>query len=208
MAYLEVLEKVEKAKIRAGRVGEAIQVVAVSKGRPLSALLSVYENGARDFGENRIPEFLEKLPNTPTDIRWHFIGTLQRNKVHKAIGHFTLIHSVDRPELAEKIDQAGGASLLLQVNTSGESTKHGLTIEQWRPHLESLFSLKQIQIKGLMTMAPLTEDHEVIRKTFRSLRQFRDELHLPLLSMGMSHDYEIAIEEGANILRIGSAIFE
>lgn len=203
-SYLSILEKV-------GR--QDITVIAVSKQRSIEEIKIAYDLGCRDFGENRIPEALEKMAVLPQDINWHFIGALQKNKVNKAIGHFTLIHSVDTPELAEKIAKSSEAanlttSILLQVNTSGEASKQGLNPEAWRPHLESLFSLKNIEIKGLMTMAPLTEDTAIIRKTFHSLREFRDELKLPLLSMGMSHDYEIALEEGANLLRIGTAIFK
>lgn len=202
MSYLKILEKVPSS----------ITVIAVSKQRSLAEIDEVYSQGCRNFGENRIPEVLEKISQAPSDINWHFIGPLQKNKVNKAIGHFALIHSVDTPELAEKIDHTSfekevKTSILLQVNTSGEMSKQGLNPEEWRTHLEKVFLLKNIEVKGLMTMAPLTEDLEWIRRTFRALRKFGEELKLPLLSMGMSHDYEIAIEEGANLLRIGTAIF-
>lgn len=205
--YLSVLEKIEKAGHK-----DSVQVIAVSKQRTLAEIEAVYAEGCRNFGENRIPEALEKISSLPNDIQWHFIGALQKNKVNKAIGKFALIHSVDTPELAEKIARSSEfanvtTSILLQVNTSGEASKQGLDPDSWRPHLDLLFSLKNIEIKGVMTMAPLTEDSSVIHKTFRRLREFRDELKLPLLSMGMSHDYEIALEEGANLLRIGTAIF-
>lgn len=201
-SYLSILEK----------AGPEVKVIAVSKQRSLAEIEAVYTLGCRDFGENRIPEAMEKISALPSDIHWHFIGPLQKNKVNKAIGKFTLIHSIDTPELAEKIARSSEAAnlttaILLQVNTSGEASKQGLSPDSWRPHLEHLFTLKNIQIKGLMTMAPLTEDTTVIRNTFRRLREFRDELKLPILSMGMSHDYEIALEEGANLLRIGTAIF-
>ena len=202
-SYLSILEKVAR---------KDITVIAVSKQRSIEEIKIAYNQGCRDFGENRIPEALEKMALLPKDINWHFIGALQKNKVNKAIGHFGLIHSVDNPELAAKIAKSSEAanvttSILLQVNTSGEASKQGLNPEAWRPYLESLFALKNIEIKGLMTMAPLTEDTALIRQTFRTLREFRDELNLPLLSMGMSHDYKIAIEEGANLLRIGTSIF-
>lgn len=199
--YLDILNKIAST-------GRNIKLVVASKNQPLSKILEVYKSGCRDFGENRIQEVLKKIHDGPPDINWHFIGTLQKNKVHQAIGKFALIHSVDSFELAKKISEANQTTpILLQVNTSGESSKHGLSIEAWRPHLEALFSLPHLQIQGLMTMAPHTDDKTLIRQTFRSLRRFGEELHLPHLSMGMSHDYEIALEEGATILRIGSAIF-
>lgn len=196
--YLEILEKTSKA---------GAKLVVVTKNQPLSKILEVYQEGCRDFGENRIQEALGKMEVAPQDINWHFIGTLQKNKVNKAIGKFSLIHSVDSFELAEKLSKKTEESILLQVNTSGESSKHGPSIEEWRPYLESLFCLPHIKILGLMTMAPLTEDTKIIRQTFRKLRQFGEELKLPQLSMGMSHDYEIALDEGATIVRVGSAIF-
>lgn len=196
--YLEILEKTAQAKAK---------LVVVTKNQPISKVLEVYQAGCRDFGENRIQEALLKIGEVPADVHWHFIGTLQKNKVNKAIGKFALIHSVDSYALAEKISQSGGAKILLQVNTSGEVSKHGLSIEEWRPSLESLFSLPNLQIEGLMTMAPLTEDTAIIRQTFRKLRLFAEELKLPELSMGMSHDFEIALEEGATLVRIGSALF-
>ena len=205
--YLSILEKIEKAGYK-----NSVEVIAVSKQRTIAEIEAVYAEGCRNFGENRIPEVLEKIPSLPKDIQWHFIGALQKNKVNKAIGRFALIHSVDTPELAKKIAQSSEVAnvttrILLQVNTSGEASKQGLNPESWRPHLETLFNLKHVEIQGLMTMAPLTDDIALIRKTFRSLREFGNELKLPLLSMGMSHDYEIALEEGANLLRIGTAIF-
>lgn len=197
--YLEILEKTNKA---------GAKLVVVSKYQPLSKILEVYGEGCRDFGENRIQEALEKIAEAPADINWHLIGSLQKNKVNKALGKFSLIHSVDSFELAEKLSRSGQESVLIQVNTSGESSKHGLSIEEWRPFLDSLFSLPNLKIEGLMTMAPLTEDIKIIRQTFRKLRLFGEELKLPQLSMGMSHDYEIALEEGATIVRIGSAVFK
>ncbi|MBA3958663.1 MAG: YggS family pyridoxal phosphate-dependent enzyme [Parachlamydiaceae bacterium] len=209
MHYQEILQQIPSH----------IQLVAVSKGHPIESILSVYQTGCRDFGENRIQEALEKQTKMPSDIRWHMIGTLQLNKVRKAIGKFTLIHSVDTPELAQKIsscslEQNLKTAILLQVNTSGELSKHGLSVEQWRKAFASVLALPGVHIEGLMTIAPLVEDKETIRRCFASLREFRDELEkqykisLPKLSMGMSHDYQIAIQEGATLLRIGSAIFK
>jgi pyridoxal phosphate enzyme (YggS family) len=148
------------------------------------------------------------------------VGTLQRKKAAKAVGHFALIHSVDSLELATKLSLVSGAEkrqtpVLLQVNVSGEATKHGLSMEQWRKELDQLLALPHLRIQGLMTMAPLTAGKSLIRSTFAQLRTFRDELcarvafpyELTHLSMGMTHDYKIAIEEGATLLRIGTAIF-
>lgn len=197
--YLEILEKTNKA---------GAKLIVVSKNQPISKILEVYQQGCRDFGENRIHEALKKIEIAPSGINWHLIGTLQKNKVNKTLGKFSLIHSVDSFELAEKLSKGSHQSILLQVNTSGELSKHGLSIEEWRPYLDSLFSLPNISIQGLMTMAPLTKDTHVIRQTFCKLRQFGEELKLPHLSMGMSHDYELALEEGATIIRIGTAIFK
>lgn len=210
--YLKVLEEVGRQKRLAGREWDEIRVVAVTKQRSLSDLENLYQLGCRDFGENRIPEALQKIECMPHDIRWHFIGPLQKNKVNKAVGRFSLIHSVDNFTLAEKIakqSQEKGivTAILLQVNISKEASKQGLTKEEWLAHMPTVLSLKGLDVQGLMTMAPLTDDEAVIRKTFRGLRQFRDELKLKHLSMGMSRDFSIAIEEGATILRIGTSIF-
>lgn len=198
-----------------------ITLVAVTKGCPLHEMMPAYDAGCRNFGESRLQEALPKIFDAPHDIHWHLIGTLQKNKVRKAveIGRFTLIHSVDTPELAEKISEISlehnfVTSILLQVNISGETSKHGLNIERWRYVFEALLKMPGIKIEGLMTMAPLIEDEKQIRGCFERLRKFRDELqaktgkHLPHLSMGMSHDYRFAIAEGATLLRIGTKIFK
>ncbi|MFZ0565554.1 MAG: YggS family pyridoxal phosphate-dependent enzyme [Chlamydiales bacterium] len=215
-----LLEEIEQEAKRAGRDPGEISVVAVSKGCSVKAIEEAYWAGVRDFGENRVQEALSKMETTPSEIRWHFIGKLQKNKVNKVIGRFDLIHSVDTVELVEKIDQAGRergviSSILLEANTSGEMTKSGLSPKEWEANFEDLLDLKAIEIHGLMTMAPLTEDESVIRHSFSALRLLRDRLQqiardradLSTLSMGMSHDFPIAIQEGATLLRIGTAIF-
>jgi pyridoxal phosphate enzyme (YggS family) len=185
-----------------------VKLVAVTKNVPVEDISLVYELGCRDFGENRVQDALPKIEELPPDIRWHFIGTLQKNKVKKVVGNFALIHSVDSVELAQEISKQGiDTSILLQVNTSGEESKQGFTEDEFRRDLAMIQKMPYIQVKGLMTMAPLTEDVDQIRMCFRRLRELRDELGLKELSMGMSHDYKIAIEEGATIVRIGSAIF-
>jgi pyridoxal phosphate enzyme (YggS family) len=195
-----------------------VTLVAVSKGHPLSSIQSAHEAGARDFGENRVPELLIKMESAPDDIRWHFIGTLQQNKVRKLIGKCALIHSVDSLQLCQKIGEASvdlgvTTNLLLQVNVSGEASKHGFFPKELKGTFLDLAAITGVRIQGLMTMAPFTEDATAIRDTFRGLRELRDELcelsalSLPYLSMGMTHDWEIALEEGATHLRVGTAIF-
>jgi pyridoxal phosphate enzyme (YggS family) len=217
--YQKTLRDVHRIALENGRNPEDIAVIAVTKGYSHRAVLSAYSEGCRDFGESRMQEVLEKKVLTPKDIQWHLIGTLQSNKAKKAIGQFVLIHSVDNPKLAQKLSQCSQEAgvttrILLQVNTSGEISKHGLNINQWRECFSEVVQFPFLKIEGLMTMAPLTDDLEQVRGCFAKLRHFRDELRakmglaLPHLSMGMSHDYPIAIAEGATLLRIGTAMFE
>ena len=189
----------------------------------LAEAMPAYSAGCRDFAESRMQEFLKKKANAPSDLHWHFIGTLQSNKLKAAIGSFVLIHAVHNADLLAQIaehsiKQGIISSVLLQVNTSGESTKQGLSPDAWKHQLLQIMQkpsiISGVCIKGLMTMAPLTQDEAVIRQCFSRLRLCKDEL-APLmgadflhLSMGMTHDYRLAIEEGATILRIGSAIFQ
>lgn len=219
-AFKQLKINIARISEACGRNPEEIQLVAVSKTYPAELILEAYEAGCRDFGENRIQEVLQKIPLLPSDIRWHFIGTLQANKVNKGVGAFHLIHSVDSLELAYKISAVSQkreivTPILLEVNTSGEENKHGLSKEVWLRCLKEIDQLPNIYLKGLMTMAPLTDDQDRIRDCFRSLRQLREAFKIQLknpaqfkeLSMGMSHDYEIAIQEGATLLRIGTALF-
>lgn len=218
--YRSIVEKVQEKVLACGRRPEGIEIVAVSKNISPELIGKAYFEGCRDFGESRVQEAMDKIPCLPNDCHWHFIGTLQKNKISKIIGLFDLIHSVDTPELAQKISQFSETRgivtpILLQVNTSGEQSKHGLSAEAWQQSLESVNRLPSLCIKGLMTMAPLVEDEKVIRACFRKLRHLRDEWKSQMreperfqeLSMGMTHDYLIAIEEGATLLRIGTAIF-
>lgn len=219
--YCIILDRIREKAEACGRRVEELTVVAVTKKVPLEKMASVYREGCRNFGESRWQEAVDKVGLLPDDCRWHFIGTLQSNKVLKVLNAFHLIHSVDTPELVEKISQASQAKgvvtpILLQVNTSGEKSKHGRAPEEWRASLEAINEFSHVTIQGLMTMAPLIEDEQVIRSCFRQLCQLREkwrgEMRDPAsfreLSMGMSHDYAIAIEEGATLLRIGTAIFE
>jgi pyridoxal phosphate enzyme (YggS family) len=219
--YLEVKDKIIQIARQNGRKPSEITLIAVSKGHSQEKISSVYKKGCRDFGESRTQEALEKIPSLPLDVHWHFIGPLQKNKVNKIVGKFTLIHSVDSLELAQKISKSSlekglVTPVLLQVNISGESKKHGLNGESWLDNFEVLQSLSGISLEGLMTIAPFVQDEKIIRHCFSGLRKWRDifaaitgkPYQLSQLSMGMSHDYKIAIEEGATILRIGTAIFE
>jgi pyridoxal phosphate enzyme (YggS family) len=211
MNYTSIEHHVSEIAKKCHRDPNEITIVTIAKTKPVKEILEAYEEGCRDFGESRVQEALEKIPNAPSDIRWHFVGTLQKNKVRKAMGQFCLIHSVDSYELAKKISECSleaPTSILLEVNTSGEETKHGFSEEDCLRVFDSLQELKGIRIEGLMTMAPFVEDETQIRACFRKLRQLRDRLSLKHLSMGMSHDFPIAIEEGATLLRIGTAIFE
>ncbi len=211
---------IARAAQSCGRKPEEIIFVAVSKGCSIEEIKQAYSAGCRDFGENRIQEALEKMEETPSDIRWHFIGKLQKNKVGKAVGRFVLIHSIDSVELAERVSKASEergikTAVLLEANTSGEQTKSGLAAEEWEREFIKMLGFKGITVRGLMTMAPLTEDEVAIRRCFSSLRLLRDRLQqiagehadLSTLSMGMTHDYPIAIQEGATLIRIGTAIF-
>ncbi len=185
-------------------------LVAVTKGRSIDQIMQLYQKGIRDFGENRVQEALLKIETLPKDIRWHFIGKLQKNKVSKVIGKFYLIHSVDNPELAHlisKISKENTTSILLEVNTSGEKSKSGLSAQEWETEIPALKKLPNLEIKGLMTMAPLTDDVSVIRECFAALRKLRDKWGLKELSMGMSQDYKIALEEGATMVRIGRKLY-
>ena len=218
--YRQIEQKIREKALACGREPKEITLVAVSKTFPIELIQSVYQDGGRNFGENRLQEALQKIPHLPSECNWHLIGTLQGNKVSKAISFFQLIHSVDNPVLARKISQASQdkgviTPILLQVNTSGERTKHGLSGEEWARTLESVNQLPHICIEGLMTIAPYTEDRRFIRSCFHRLYLWRETWRSQMknpdsfhhLSMGMSNDFLIAIEEGATLLRIGSAIF-
>ena len=182
-----------------------VKIVAVTKNHPWPECNFLYQSGARDFGENRIQEALPKMDEAPNDISWHFIGNIQSNKVNKIGRRFALIHSVDSYEIAQKISEFSPQkqAILLQVNISH---KHGFTPEKLAQEFGQLKELPNLDIQGLMTMAPQTTEDE-IRETFRTLRNLRDALNLKELSMGMSDDWRIAIEEGATIIRLGNYLF-
>ncbi|WP_214739982.1 MULTISPECIES: YggS family pyridoxal phosphate-dependent enzyme [unclassified Exiguobacterium] len=193
-------------------------LIAVTKSVGVDVANALYEEGIRDFGENRPDSLLEKVEGMPKDARFHFIGTLQTRKVRQIIDHVAAIHSLDRLSLAAEIDKRADRMIdcFVQVNTSGEDSKHGLEIEEVAPFIENCKQYPHIRIIGLMTMAPFTEDESILRETFRRLRHLRDEVkakayeHAPCteLSMGMSNDYPIAIEEGASFVRIGTVLVQ
>lgn len=218
--YHRLKEQIAEIATQHGRRPEEITLVAVSKTATLEQMQDVYHAGCRDFGENRLQDALIKIDQFPfSDLSWHFIGTLQKNKVKKTVRKFQFIHSIDSIELAQKLSQANAeykqiGLILLQVNISKEKSKHGLSVEECREQFELFFNLPYLEVKGLMTMAPFIQDEKILRSHFAALRSFRDELQttykveLPHLSMGMSNDYSYAIAEGATMLRIGTAIFK
>ena len=206
------------AAARSGRSPDGIELVAVSKSHPPEAVQEVLDAGQLIFGESRVQEARAKILQLPSRIRWHFIGHLQKNKVRHALPLFELFHGIDSLELAgdvNRIAEEAGAfpRVLLEVNVAGEATKFGFTPERVRENLETLLGLRRLQIEGLMTIAPFAPEAEMSRRYFAALRELRDELQtdfrvpLPRLSMGMSGDFEVAIEEGATLVRVGTAIF-
>lgn len=218
--YRSVLASIEEKALSCGRNPAEITLITVTKNQPVPTIQEVYDAGCRHFGESRVQEVLPKLPCLPADCKWHFIGTLQANKVGKVLPYFSLIHSVDSLELAQRISRLSQnmhleTSILLEVNTSLEKSKHGLKQAEWEDRLDDLNKLPNIRVEGLMTMAPLTDDQIAIRHCFKTLCQLRDKWQSRMkdpaafrhLSMGMSHDYLLAIEEGATLLRIGTSIF-
>lgn len=208
----EVLERVAAAARRSGRDPSAVTLVAVSKGVSDEAVREVYGLGVRDFGENRADDLVARRGRLPDDIRWHFIGRLQGNKVRRVSPCVHLLHSLDRPELAGYwARQPGAPPVLLEVNVSGEAAKAGVASAGLEPLLDTALGMG-LDVRGLMTMAPLADDPEAARPHFAALRTLRDRLRadhpgLTELSMGMTDDYEVAVEEGATILRVGRAIF-
>lgn len=214
-----IKESIKRAASRSGRGPQSVKLVLVTKQVEIEQIRAAYDLGERDFGENRVQELLEKASALPKDIRWHFIGRLQTNKAKLAVDAAHLIHSVDTLRLAEKLDEEGRKSnlkinALVQCNTSGEQTKSGFTPDEVENFLKRASDFGYIEFRGFMTMAPLGASEEVIRRTFGGLRNVLENARKKFprftwehLSMGMSQDYEVAIEEGATLVRIGTAIF-
>jgi pyridoxal phosphate enzyme (YggS family) len=215
----EVNRSIENACKRSGRKVEDVKLIAVSKTFPLEAIKEAYDTGLRIFGENKAQELRDKAPQMPNDVEWHFIGHLQSNKIKYVASESSLIHSVDSLALAESISTFCGkkgltVSILIEVNTSGEDSKFGLKPQEVAAVFKQMRILPNIDVQGLMTIGPLTKDKDKIRASFRQLRLIREELatvatqsEMATLSMGMSQDYEIAIEEGSTMIRVGTAIF-
>jgi PLP dependent protein len=211
-------ERIARAAAKAGRRTEDIRLVAVSKTYPVEKIREVFECGQWNFGESRVQEALPKLDALPQDIEWHFIGHLQTNKIRKVVSRFALFHGVDNTNLALQMNRIAGelgatADVLLEVNVAGEESKFGFDPDALRGALDQLLPLPFLRIRGLMTMAPYSDNPEEARPFFAKLRELRDHLAsetghtLADLSMGMSGDFEQGIVEGASIVRVGSAIF-
>lgn len=216
----EVRQRVANAAQHVGRSPSEVILVAVSKTFPAEPRLrAAYEAGQRVLGENRVQEALEKQPQLPADIEWHLIGTLQTNKARHAVNHFVMIHSIDSLRLASVVDREAARAgkrmpVLLEVNVGGEESKHGFDPENLPGQVAQLVGLSNLEIQGLMTVPPLGASPEVTRPYFQRLRALRDRLRRDFpgvdwrhLSMGMTNDFEVAIEEGATIVRVGRAIF-
>ena len=218
--YFEVNEKVGKACDRAGRNRDGVTLIAVSKTKPLEDLREAYEAGARDFGENKVQELVDKIPQMPNDVRWHMIGHLQRNKVKYIVDKVYMIHGVDSLKLGEEISKEAvkhgvTVRILIEVNVAGEDTKYGVSPEEAPQLAIGLSKLPGISLQGLMTIAPYVTDPEENRLIFAKLRQLAvdisekniDNVSMNVLSMGMTGDYEVAVEEGATFVRVGTGIF-
>ena len=204
--------RIAAAAQRAGRDADTVLLLGVTKTVPPEDVDTAVAAGLITFGENKIQEAKAKVPVVSGRARWHFIGHLQSNKAREAVALFDLIQSVDSVKLAGELDkwaaQAGKTQpVLLEVNIAGEASKHGFRPEDLLASLAEIQRCTHLEVRGLMTIPPVVDEPEKARPFFRRLRQLRDQLGLPELSMGMSHDFEIAIEEGATIVRIGAAIF-
>ena len=218
--YETVQKKIDQACERANRDRKDVTLIAVSKTKPVEALWEAYKAGARDFGENKVQELTEKLPQLPGDIRWHMIGHLQRNKVKYIVDKVYMIHSVDSIRLAEEISREAVkkqvvVKILIEVNVAGEESKYGISPSEAADFAETVSHLPGIQLEGLMTIAPYVEKSEENRKIFEQLRELAvdirgkniDNVYMNVLSMGMTGDYEVAVEEGASLVRVGTGIF-
>jgi pyridoxal phosphate enzyme (YggS family) len=216
-----VRQRLARALQRAGRLPSSVRLVAISKTHPAGDVRAAFEAGQVDFGENRVQEALEKIAATSDiPITWHLVGHVQSNKARRAADAFSWIHAIDSVDLLRRVDAAAaeagrGPELLVQVDLAGEPTKHGAPADTWLSLFEAASACRAARVAGLMLLPPFTPDPEDARPYFRRLRELRDELAghgippdmLRELSMGMSHDFEIAVEEGATLVRVGTAIF-
>ena len=218
--YANVLKNVHNACERAGRKTDDVTLIAVSKTKPVEMLQEIYDCGCRDFGENKVQEIMDKYEKLPNDIRWHMIGHLQTNKVKYIVDKVYMIHSVDSIKLAKEISKEAvkknvTVKVLLEVNVAKEETKFGLLTEEVPDFYKEVIDLPGLKVCGLMTIAPYVENSEENRQHFVNLRQLMvdiesektDNISVGELSMGMTGDYEVAIEEGATYVRVGTGIF-
>jgi PLP dependent protein len=215
-----VRDTIERAARSAGRDPADIILVAVSKTKPLAMVKMAYDLGITNFGENKVQEALLKIAEFhPSDLRWHMIGHLQSNKVNKVVGAFHIVQSVDSLHLAEALNRSVSSHnqrlpVLLEVNVAAEQSKAGTRVEEVPALAQKIVALSHLDVQGLMTVAPLVDDPEQVRPVFRALRALRNQLRIQVpqsswqhLSMGMTDDYSVAIQEGATIVRVGRAIF-
>lgn len=218
--FKEVEAKIQNACARAGRDRDEVTLIAVSKTKPVEMLKEAYDFGTRIFGENKVQEITDKYDALPKDIHWHMIGHLQRNKVKYIIDKVELIHSVDSIRLAEAIEKEAQkkgivANILVEVNVAKEESKFGLMPEDVEAFIDKVVAFPHIHVCGLMTIAPFVDDPEENRVHFQRLRKLSvdiekkksDNVSMSVLSMGMTNDYEIAIEEGATMVRVGTGLF-
>ena len=218
--YRHVLKKVEEACARSGRDPKDVTLIAVSKTKPIEMIEEAMEAGARVFGENKVQELCDKYGQLPKDLHWHLIGHLQRNKVKYIVDKAELIHSVDSLKLAEEISKEAlkknvEVNILIEVNVAEEESKFGVSVEETLALVEEIAKLPGIHIQGLMTIAPYTTDPEENRPVFRTLKKLAvdikkkniDNVCMDVLSMGMTGDYQVAVEEGATLVRVGTGIF-
>ena len=213
-----VRERIMQAAVKAGRSTSDIELVAITKTHPAEKVREALGTGQTLFGESRVQEARAKIPELPSNLRWHFVGHLQKNKIRHALPLFELFHGVDSLALAQEMnriaaDEGAHPSVLLEVNAAEEGSKFGFKDETLRAEMESLLALPRLSIEGLMCIPPLADEPEASRTFFVRLRELRDslekefDLRLPCLSMGMTQDFWIAVEEGATLVRVGTAIF-
>lgn len=216
----EVEKNIMEACKKSGRDRNEVTLIAVSKTKPISMIEEAYETGIREFGENKPQELRDKYQELPKDIHWHMIGHLQRNKVKYVVGNASLIHSVESIRLAEAINQEAEKKdivmpVLVEVNVAEEESKFGVSVADTEELVRQIAVLPGIHIQGLMTIAPYVENPEQNRPVFRALKKLAvdikmkniDNVHMDVLSMGMTGDYEVAVEEGATMVRVGTGIF-
>ena len=216
----QVRKNIDEACRMAGRDPKEVTLIAVSKTKPVSMLKEAYDAGARCFGENKVQEIMDKHPQLPEDIQWHMIGHLQRNKVKYIVDKVSMIHSVDSLRLAQTIEQEAAkhnvcVPVLLEVNVAQEESKFGLKMDEVLPLIETIADFPHIKVQGLMTIAPYVENAEDNRDFFRQLKKLSVDIEakninnvsMSVLSMGMTGDYQVAVQEGATMVRVGTGIF-